>query len=164
MPALARCALLCLIPSVALMAADNDAPPASMTEYWSPVPSIVEAKPGQAPSDAIVLFDGSSLDTWELASAESGPAPWDIVGDAMVVPPHAEPKVGRDIRTKQKFGDVQLHIEWRSPAKIVGHGQGRGNSGIFFMDRYEVQILDNHDNPTYVNGQVGSIYKQQPPC
>jgi hypothetical protein len=58
---------------------------------------------------------------------------------------------------------VQLHLEFRTPAKIEGKGQGRGNSGVFFMGRYEVQILDSHDNPTYVNGQAGSIYKQHPP-
>ncbi len=65
-----------------------------------------------------------------------------------------------DIRTKQSFGDVQLHIEWSSPKEIMGKGQSRANSGVFLQERYEVQVLDNNNNPTYVNGQVGSIYKQ----
>ena len=67
------------------------------------------------------------------------------------------------IRTVQGFGDVQLHIEWRTPAEVVGEGQGRGNSGVFFMERYELQVLDSYENRTYSNGQAGAIYKQHIP-
>ena len=157
---------LSLIPLVfsatALCGQDNNdgLPPPEMTEYWSPQPAIVSVAPGQIPSDATVLFDGTSLDAWESAHHETlgEAARWDIEDGAIVV----KAKTG-DIRTKAAFGDVQLHIEWRSPQPIKGKSQGRGNSGVFFMERYEVQVLDSHDNPTYVNGQAASVYKQYPP-
>ena len=127
------------------------------TEVWEPVPPVVT--PGQAgapPSDAVVLFDGSDLSAW---SAEDGSAAgWRVEGGAMTV----VPGVG-NIRTRQGFGDVQLHIEWRTPAEVSGEGQGRGNSGVYFMERYEIQILDSYDNRTYSNGQAGAIYKQHIP-
>jgi len=135
------------------------------SELWEPVPRIVT--PGQvtsrttgttAPSDAIVLFDGSNLDQWVAASDGKSPAPFTVADGAMTVAPR---KGG--IQTKQKFGDFQLHIEWRSPAEVKGTGQGRGNSGIFLQGLYELQVLDSYENPTYVNGQAGSIYKQTPP-
>jgi hypothetical protein len=72
------------------------------------------------------------------------------------------PEAG-NIRTRRGFGDLQLHIEWRTPAEVSGEGQGRGNSGIYFMERYELQVLDSYDNPTYSNGQAGAIYKQHIP-
>lgn len=128
-----------------------------LTEVWEPEPPKVS--PGAnntAPSDAIVLFDGANLNQWE--STEGGNAPWKIEGDAMTV----VPKSG-GIQTKQSFGDVQLHIEWRSPEQVEGNGQGRGNSGIFLQRRYELQVLDSYDNRTYSNGQAGSIYKQHMP-
>lgn len=128
-----------------------------LSEYYSPEPPLV--KPGKtpqdAPSDAIILFNGKDLSNWESGSA---PAQWTIEGDAMVVKPGSG-----GIRTKKAFGDCQLHIEFRTPAEVSGEGQGRGNSGIFLMDRYELQVLDNYNNKTYVNGQAGSIYKQLPP-
>ncbi|WP_221029173.1 3-keto-disaccharide hydrolase [Actomonas aquatica] len=145
--------------------APNDGlPPPEWTEYWSPQPALVSAKVGEVPSDAIMLFDGSSLDAWESANApeEKGQpraaAAWDIIDGNLVV----KAKTG-DIRTKAAFGDVQLHLEWRAPSEIKGNSQGRGNSGVFFMERYEVQVLDSHNNPTYVNGQAASVYKQYPP-
>lgn len=159
-------ALLLLAP--AMLSAQEEAvdqlPPPGMTEYWSPQPIVVSAPVGQPPSDAIVLFDGTSLAAWESAIAPEEPgtpraaAGWDLVDGAMVV----KPKTGA-IRTRQVFGDVQLHLEWRAPLPIKGHSQQRGNSGVFFMGRYEVQVLDSHDNPTYVNGGASSVYKQYPP-
>lgn len=139
--------------------ADN-LPPPEQTEVWSPVPPVVTAPPDGVPSDAIVLFDGKNFDAWESAKKETlgQPVAWTIEGDAMVV----KAKTG-DIRTKAGFGDVQLHIEWRAPAKVVGESQGRGNSGIFFMGQYELQVLDSYNNKTYPNGQTASVYKQHIP-
>ncbi|MEX2044680.1 MAG: DUF1080 domain-containing protein [Opitutus sp.] len=133
-------------------------PKPQVTEFWSPEPPIVSAPAGGIPSDAIVLFDGRNLDAWESVKTPGTPASWAIEGDAMVVTPPSG-----HIQTKQGFGDVQLHIEFRTPAEVKGTSQGRGNSGVFFMGLYEVQILDSYDNKTYVNGQAGSIYKQFPP-
>lgn len=128
-----------------------------VTEIWEPVPRVVAAPEGQPPSDAIILFDGSNLDGWE--SVRGGPAGWHLEDGAMRVA-----RGSGDIRSTQAFCDVQLHIEWRTPANNEGHdGQDRGNSGVFLQERYEVQVLDSHDNPTYPNGQAASIYKQHIP-
>jgi len=132
--------------------------PPELTEQWWPVPPVVGAPAGGIPSDAVVLFDGQSLAAWESVKTPGAPAPWKIEDGAMVV----VPKSG-NIQTKAGFGDVQLHLEFRTPAVVKGRGQGRGNSGLFFMSRYELQILDSYENKTYVNGQLGSIYKQQAP-
>lgn len=123
-----------------------------------PRPAVVDpgpaAKtPSKPPADAIVLFDGTSIDAWR---GRKGAAKWRLVDGAMEVT-----RTG-DIHTEQKFGDCQLHIEWMAPPP-KGHSQGRGNSGVFFFGRYEVQILDSFDNPTYADGQAGSIYGQKPP-
>jgi hypothetical protein len=132
--------------------------PAELTEYWTPVPKVVT--PGKtsqdAPSDAIVLFDGKDGSSW--ASRDGGQVQWKIADNAMTV-------VGGsgEIHTKQGFGDCQLHIEFREPSEVKGEGQGRGNSGIFLMGRYELQVLDCYNNKTYVNGQTASIYKQLVP-
>ena len=135
------------------------------TEFYSPVPPVVT--PGQncrqAPSDAIILFNGDNLDKWENTKDGSSPAGWKVCGDVMTV----DKSVG-DIQTKQSFLDYQLHIEFRIPSDIAGSGQARGNSGIFLSapkvsHGYELQVLDNYNNKTYVNGQVGSIYKQSIP-
>lgn len=128
-----------------------------MTEQWEPEPVVVT--PGTdntaAPSDAIVLFDGKDLSKWKPKNGE-GDAAWPVKDGYFTV--------GKgDISTKQGFRDFQLHLEWSAPAKIEGEGQGRGNSGVFLQDRYEVQILDSYNNRTYSNGQAGSIYKQYPP-
>ena len=117
------------------------------------VPRVVD--PGPPPSDAIVLFDGRNLDAWE--SEQGGPARWRIEDGAMVI------NGTGNIRTRRAFGDCQLHIEWATPEKVEGEGQGRGNSGVFLMARYEVQILDSWRNPTYVTGQAGAIYGQAAP-
>ena len=132
--------------------------PEAATEVWSPVPPVVTARPGQPPSDAVVLFDGTNLDAWEPVRA-GGPR-WKIEDGAMVVVPGPQPC---DQRTKRAFGDVQLHLEWRTPAVVRGEGQGRGNSGVFFMGLYELQILDSFRNSTYVNGQAGAVYKEHAP-
>lgn len=130
---------------------------AAITELWNPLPKQVQPGLAQSPpSDAIILFDGSSLDAWE--SVRGGAAMWDIEEDILIVKP------GTDrIQTKENFGSVQLHVEWRTPEVVIGDSQDRGNSGIFLMSQYEVQVLDSIDNPTYVNGQAGSIYKQHIP-
>jgi len=134
-----------------------------MSEYWTPQPKIVT--PGNttsnafisAPSDAIVLFDGKDLSEWKAArgNAEAG---W-IVHDGVFT---VNKRAG-DILTKREFGDFQLHIEWQIPVNITGKSQERGNSGVYLQDKYEIQILDNYNSETYVNGQAASVYKQSPP-
>ena len=136
-------------------------PRPDLTEQKLPVPPVINV-PAQTgiPSDAIVLFDGSSLDSW-VSTDRDNPAPrWTLEPESRAVV--VAPKTG-DIRSKAAFGDVQLHIEWRSPAIVLKSSQGRGNSGVFFMDTYELQVLDSYQNDTYVNGQAGAIYKQHPP-
>lgn len=131
------------------------------TEVWEPKPpKVIPGKNGTAPSDAIVLFDGSDFDEW-ISARDSSAVKWTLNGDGSMTV-----KLGRgigDIQTKRSFGDVQLHIEWKSPEKIVGDGQNRGNSGVFLQKLYELQVLDNNNNDTYVNGQVGAVYKQSIP-
>jgi hypothetical protein len=119
-----------------------------------PQPRKVETE--GRPSDAIVLFDGKDLSQWRTAKGE--PAPWKIEGDAMVVT-----RKGGDILTRETFGDCQLHVEWAAPTGITDIGQDRGNSGVFFMGQYEIQVLDTYENRTYPDGQAGAIYGQFPP-
>ena len=134
------------------------------TEVWSPVPAIVT--PGATgtapPSDAIVLFDGRNLDEWVAAADSTKRAGWIVRNGVMTVN-----KAAGDIRTKRKFTSYQIHLEWRIPVGITGAGQARGNSGLYLGATpdggYELQILDSYRNTTYVNGQVGSIYKQHVP-
>ena len=131
-----------------------------------PAPKKIAAEPGQPPSDAIVLFDGTSLDNWESTKGE--PTKWRLADGAL-----ESVKGAGYIRTKQAFGDCQLHIEWAAPAKVEGQGQGRGNSGVFLMGSYEIQVLDSYEtevlpdgsnkNPNYADGQAGSIYAENPP-
>jgi hypothetical protein len=120
-----------------------------------PHPPVVTpgAQPGAAPSDAIVLFDGRDLSKW-TASKQA----WKVENGYVEVVPNSG-----DIRTKESFGDVQLHVEWAAPAEVRNTSQNRGNSGIFLQGRYEVQVLDSFDNPTYADGQAGAIYGQWPP-
>ena len=126
------------------------------TEVWSPVPrKVTPGTAATAPSDAIVLFDGKNLDAWTNDKGEK--AHWTIADNAMTV------TKGGGIKTKQQFGSFQLHIEFRTPAKVVGEGQGRGNSGIFMQETYELQVLDSYESKTYSNGQAGSFYKQRIP-
>lgn len=136
----------------------QDKPDPKDTEVWEPEPKVITpgSGPFSPPSDAIVLFDGKSLDNWVHNDGKN--AKWTVANGAMTVA-----KGSGGIKTKQAFGDIQLHIEWRTPAKVEGDGQGRGNSGIFFCEKYELQILDSYNNRTYSNGQAGSIYKQAIP-
>ncbi len=128
-----------------------------LTEVWEPVPPVITPGDGTAPpSDAIVLFDGTNMDQWEKPGGE--PVGWELADGAMTVV-----KESGSIQTKQSFGDMQLHLEWRAPEKVEGEGQGRGNSGVYIQGRYEVQVLDCYNNITYPNGQTGSIYKQHVP-
>jgi len=132
-----------------------------MTEIWEPeVPVVSPGKTlGEAPSDAIILFNGQNLDQWVSQRDATKPAPWKIVdNDHMEVVPGSG-----GIQTKLKFGDCQLHIEFSAPDEVASVGQGRGNSGVFFQNRYELQILDSYQNRTYRNGQAGSIYKDHAP-
>jgi hypothetical protein len=134
------------------------------TEVWQPVPRVIV--PGKTdrdpPSDAVVLFGGAHLDEW--VSVEDGsPARW-TVGNGVVT---VNKRAG-DIRTKRSFRNFQLHLEWLVPEGIIGKSQLRGNSGVFLAfdpgkAAYELQIVDSYENPTYVNGQAASIYKESPP-
>ncbi len=148
--------LLCLGLYTAMVSAQITDPVA--TEVWHPIPRIVStSQPNNVPSDAIVLFDGNNLEQW-IADKDGSKAQWEVKDGIATV------KAGTgDIKTKEKFGSCQLHIEFRTPAKVDGTGQGRGNSGVFFQEKYEVQVLDNYQNPTYSNGQCSSIYKQSIP-
>jgi hypothetical protein len=129
----------------------------SLTYLWEPVPPIVTPGNGTTPpSDAVILFDGTDMDQWEKPDGE--PAGWKLEDGVMTV----DTGTGV-IQTKQAFGDIQLHLEWRAPAEIEGEGQDRGNSGVYLQERYEVQVLDCYNNTTYVNGQTASVYKQHIP-
>ena len=131
-----------------------------------PHPPVVTPsdKPGGPPSDALVLFDGKDLSHWTSHAStithagNAGPPEWKL-GDGYV---EAVPHTG-DLATKERFGDIQLHVEWSSPDPPRGNSQARGNSGILLMGRYEVQVLDPWNNPTYADGQAAAIYGQWPP-
>lgn len=136
------------------------------TEFYTPVPKVVTPGKvcGDAPSDAIILFNGNNLDKWVMADDTTKPAEWVVKKDIFTVN-----KKSGNIQTKQSFLDYQLHIEWKIPKNIEGKGQLRGNSGVFLASLgkgdagYELQIMDSYKNPTYVNGMAGSIYKQYAP-
>ena len=137
----------------------TDWPIHSMTR---PQPRVVDPGPfpgmRRPPSDAMVLFDGSSLSAWRLADAPDQPARWKIGDGYMEVVAG-----GGNIATTSAFGDVQLHIEFMAPAPAHGEGQERGNSGVFLMGIYEVQVLDSYQNPTYADGAAAAVYGQYPP-
>lgn len=120
-------------------------------KVW-PEPKVVSpgGKCGEPPSDAIILFDGKDLSKWD------GGSNW-IIRDGVAT------VNGGSIATKQSFGSCQLHVEWAAPEKVEGTGQGRGNSGIFLQNRYEVQVLDSYQNSTYPVGQAGALYNEYPP-
>ncbi len=153
---------LALVPCCALQAQTKP----EETEYYSPVPPVVT--PGKnfalPPSDAIILFDGKNLDEWVATKDTVSGKKWMVSDNIMTVD-----KTAGDLQTKRRFNDYQLHIEFRIPENISGSGQARGNSGIFLAalpwgaGGYELQVLDNYNNSTYVNGMVGSMYKQAVP-
>jgi hypothetical protein len=124
-----------------------------------PFPQVIQPgqEPGQPPSDATVLFDGTGFDQWQARGG--GPVSWRLVDGAMEVVPGSK----QHIETKEHFGDCQLHVEWATPAVVSGESQGRGNSGVFMMGRYEIQVLDCYDNLTYADGHAAAIYGQYPP-
>jgi len=124
-----------------------------------PQPPVVAPAsiPGNPPSDAIILFDGKDLSKWRSAWT-GGPARWKVENGYMEIVPGTG-----DIQTVEEFGDCQLHIEWMIPEDVKGSGQGRGNSGIFLMGRYEIQVLDSYENQTYADGMAAAIYGQYPP-
>jgi hypothetical protein len=136
------------------------------TEYYTPVPAVVTpgANFAAPPSDAIILFDGKNLDEWTGLKDSTGVKKWTLADGIITVD-----KTAGDLQTKRRFMDFQLHIEYRIPGNITGSGQARGNSGIFLAalpwgaGGYELQVLDNYKNTTYVNGQAGSMYKQAVP-
>jgi Domain of Unknown Function (DUF1080) len=115
-------------------------------------------QPGKPPSDAVVLFDGADLSKWEADEGQGVPTKWVVRNGAMECVPGSG-----YIRTRNKIGDCQLHVEWAAPTKAEGESQGRGNSGVFLMGLVEVQVLDNYNNPTYADGFAGSVYGQNPP-
>lgn len=155
-----------LLLAMPLAAAQQAGPKPEDTEQWTPaVPAVTPGRSETAspPSDAIVLFDGTSLDPW-VNVKDGAPAGWRVADGAMTVV-----KAAGNIQTRRSFGSYQLHLEYRIPANVTGEGQARGNSGLFLASTgpgdagYELQIMDSYRNPTYVNGQAGSIYKQAPP-
>jgi len=132
------------------------------TEIWEPeIPMVMSAAQiGDPPADAIVLFDGTDINKeWEEVSRGSvKPATWVIKDGAMV-----SVRGSGSLKTKRVFNDLQLHVEWRTPSEITGSSQGRGNSGVYLQELYELQILDSWHNRSYRNGQAGSFYKQYAP-
>ena len=120
----------------------------------APAGHTTQDAPGAPPSDAVVLF-GGDLSGWV---GKDGPAKWDVADGVMTV----APKTG-NISTKECFGDCQLHVEWAAPCEVKGDSQGRGNSGVFLMGLYEIQVLDCYDNPTYADGATAGVYGQYPP-
>ena len=147
---------LCLLFSLLVFCQDRS----KATEIWLPNPT--EVKTGEVtsfpPSDAIILFNGKNFSNWQNYSGEL--PKWLINGDGSMEVINGT----GGIRTKESYGSVQLHIEWKTSKNIGKYkGQQRSNSGVFLQGRYEIQILDSYNNPTYVNGQAGSVYKQYIP-
>jgi len=129
----------------------------SLAAAETPVPRLVTpaATPGAPPSDAMVLFDGKDLGQWRAETG--GPARWKVADG------YAEVNGTGNIFTREEFGDCQLHLEWAAPAEVKDEGQGRGNSGVYFHGRYEIQILDSYQNKTYPDGQAGAFYGNAAP-
>lgn len=145
--------------------APDDHHPWAVHDHNRPQPKLVtpgsfstQEQPGKPPSDAVILFDGSDLSKWEADEGNGVATKWVIKNGAMECVPGSG-----YIRTKEKFGDCQLHVEWAAPTKVHGESQGRGNSGVFLMGLVEIQVLDNYDNPTYADGFAASVYGVNPP-
>lgn len=144
---------------------EKEAGPSAMNKWKihdseRPLPPVVNpgpySGPDTPPSDAVVLFDGPDLSAWQ--NAEGGPAGWTVEDGYMEVK-----KEAGSIQTKKGFGDCQLHVEWMAPLPAEGDSQDRGNSGVFLMQKYEIQVLDNYNNTTYADGMAGAVYGQYPP-
>jgi len=134
-----------------------DAQQWSIHDMDRPLPPVVDpGSTGRPPSDALVLFDGADLSQWRMKGGE--PAQWRVAGGYVEIVPGSG-----DLVTTRAFGDCQLHLEWATPASPKGEGQDRGNSGVFLMGRYEVQVLDSYRSRTYADGQAAAIYGQFPP-
>jgi hypothetical protein len=153
--------LACLLASTQFVTAQkklNIDSLAGLLEVWVNVPLVT---PGQsnadAPSDATILYNGHGLGAFQ--KKDGSPAGWKIDADGAVT----DIKGAGDLITKEAFGNCQLHIEFREPAEVKSSGQGRGNSGVYLMGKYEIQVLDSYNNPTYSNGQAGAVYKQHIP-
>jgi hypothetical protein len=156
-----------VVPALALCIAQLSV--AQVDQRWKPndptrpLPPVIESgtastqdAPGHPPSDAIVLFDGKDLSQW--VGEDGQPAKWKVADGYMEVVPHSGL-----IHTRQGFGDCQLHVEFAEPAPPVGEDQARGNSGVFLMGLYEVQVLDSYQSKTYADGQASAVYGQFPP-
>lgn len=132
--------------------------PALLLAADEPQPKAVNpGGPGQAPSDAVILFDGQNLDAWQ--QADGSPAKWAVENGEIVC------KTGAgNMRTRESFGSAQLHIEFATPDQRDATGQARGNSGVYVQGRYEVQVLDSYNNPTYPKGSAAAIYQQSAPA
>jgi len=127
------------------------------TEVWNPVPEVITPGEGtDPPSDARILLGKNGLANWRHTDGNN--ARWKLENGVLTVVPGTG-----SIETRQEFGSVQLHLEWRAPSPARGEGQDRGNSGVYLHGRYEVQVLDSYNNRTYSNGMAGSIYKQSIP-
>ncbi len=126
-------------------------------DHRRPLPRVVTpgAEAGGAPSDAVVLLDCKNLSGW---AGRDGDAKWKLGEGYMEVVPGTG-----DIWTRERFGDCQLHLEFACPAAVKGDSQGRGNSGVFLMGIYEIQVLDGYNNPTYADGITASLYGEYPP-
>jgi hypothetical protein len=125
----------------------------------TPGTASTQDQPGKPPSDAVVLFDGKDLSNWvNRRRGQLTEAKWKVENGYVEVVRGAG-----DLLSKQKFGSGQYHVEWTSPTVIQGSSQGRGNSGVLIMERYEIQVLDCYQNPTYADGHAGAIYGQWPP-
>ncbi|WP_250846714.1 family 16 glycoside hydrolase [Aquisphaera insulae] len=166
-PRIGSLGLMAALGGLAFAAADDPGVPGVTAPRWKqhdihrPRPQVVDPGPAPAapiapPGDAVILFDGKSLDAWETPDGK--PAGWKVSDGAMEIVPGTGA-----IRTRASFGDVQLHVEWASPSPARGVGQDRGNSGIFLMGQFEVQVIDSYKADTYADGMAGAIYGQYSP-
>jgi len=148
---LASAALAVTVPVIQWETGDRSRPlPAKIT------PGDTGDAAGTAPSDAIVLFDGNDLSAWRRHSGQ--PAAWTVTNGYFEIAPGTG-----DLETRQPFGDCQLHLEWAAPSPAHGSDQEPGNSGVYMMSLYEIQILDSFENKTYADGQAAAVYCQYPP-
>ncbi|MFI4912257.1 MAG: DUF1080 domain-containing protein [Sedimentisphaeraceae bacterium JB056] len=165
---------LSLISCVLIFSGCNNTENIAVADTWKindpdrPQPPVITPGEncGDAPSNAIILFDGEDTSQWHMTNGDPQPFLWKVEDGYMEVADLRDSEGKRilnSIRTNQSFGDCQLHVEWASPDKVEGQGQMRGNSGVYLMGMYEVQILDSYNNTTYPDGQASAIYAQNPP-